>query len=105
MSTWISVCSIDELENGQHRVVELDDTDVLVFKLDDQFYAIEDVCSHDGGKIGGGMCENGEIICPRHGARFCIKTGEVKSPPAYEGVECYAVRIENRTVQIQNHRD
>jgi 3-phenylpropionate/trans-cinnamate dioxygenase ferredoxin subunit len=51
------------------------------------------------------VLENGEIICPRHGARFCIKTGDVKSPPAYEGVESYAVRIENNIVQIQNHLD
>ena len=102
---WISVCTTDELENNQHLVVELDDTDVIVFRLDDKFYAIEDICSHDGGKISGGMCENGEIICPRHGARFCIKTGAVKSPPAYEGVECYAVRIEGNTLQIQHPRD
>jgi 3-phenylpropionate/trans-cinnamate dioxygenase ferredoxin subunit len=105
MSTWISVFSVDDIENGQHRVVDIDDTEVVIFKVDNDFFAIENVCSHDGGEIASGALENGEIICPRHGARFCIKTGDVKSPPAYEGVESYAVRIENNIVQIQNHLD
>ncbi len=105
MSTWISVFSVDDIENGQHRVVDIDDTEVVIFKVDNDFFAIENVCSHDGGEIASGVLENGEIICPRHGARFCIKTGDVKSPPAYEGVESYAVRIENNIVQIQNHLD
>ena len=105
MSTWISVLSVDDTENGQHRVVDIDDTEVVIFKVDNDFFAIENVCSHDGGEIASGILENGEIICPRHGARFCIKTGDVKSPPAYEGVESYAVRIENNIVQIQNHLD
>ena len=105
MSTWISVFSVDDIENGQHRVVDIDDTEVVIFKVDNDFFAIENVCSHDGGEIASGILENGEIICPRHGARFCIKTGDVKSPPAYEGVESYAVRIENNIVQIQNHLD
>jgi 3-phenylpropionate/trans-cinnamate dioxygenase ferredoxin subunit len=105
MSTWISVFSVDDIENGQHRVVDIDDTEVVIFKVDNDFFAIENVCSHDGGEIGSGALENGEIICPRHGARFCIKTGDVKSPPAYEGVESYAVRTENNIVQIQNHLD
>ena len=102
MSTWISVFSVDDIENGQHRVVDIDDTELVIFKVDNDFFAIENVCSHDGGEIASGALENGEIICPRHGARFCIKTGEVKCPPAYEGVESYSVRIENKIVQIQN---
>ncbi len=105
MSTWISVFSVDDIENGQHRVVDIDDTEVVIFKVDNDFFAIENVCSHDSGEIASGVLENGEIICPRHSARFCIKTGDVKSPPAYEGVESYAVRIENNIVQIQNHLD
>ena len=105
MPRWISVFSVNDIENGQHRVVDIDDTEVVIFKVDNDFFAIENVCSHDGGEIASGVLENGEIICPRHGARFCIKTGDVKSPPAYEGVESYAVRIENNMVQIQNHLD
>ena len=105
MATWISVFSVDELDNGQHRVIDIDDTEVVIFKVDDNFFAMENICSHDGGEIASGVVENGEIICPRHGARFCIKTGDVKCPPAYEGVESYSVRVENKMVQVQNPHD
>jgi 3-phenylpropionate/trans-cinnamate dioxygenase ferredoxin subunit len=105
MATWISVFSVDELDNGQHRVIDIDDTEVVIFKVDDDFFAMENICSHDGGEIASGVVENGEIICPRHGARFCIKTGDVKCPPAYEGVESYSVRVENKMVQVQNPHD
>lgn len=105
MSSWIAVFAADELENGQRRVVDIDDTAVIVFKLDGEFYAIENVCSHDGGEIASGICENNEIICPRHGAAFCIKTGAVKSPPAYEAIESYRVRIQDNMVHLCNHRD
>ena len=40
------------------------------------FYAIEDVCTHDGGILTGGPVEGDEVVCPRHGARFCVRTGE-----------------------------
>jgi 3-phenylpropionate/trans-cinnamate dioxygenase ferredoxin subunit len=105
MAAWISVFSVDELDNGQHRVIDIDDTEVVIFKVDDDFFAMENICSHDGGEIASGVVENGEIICPRHGARFCIKTGDVKCPPAYEGVESYSVRVENKMVQVQNPHD
>ena len=62
MSTWISVFSVDDIENGQHRVVDIDDTEVVIFKVDNDFFAIENVCSHDGGEIASGDLENGEII-------------------------------------------
>lgn len=104
MSEWISVIDATELSNGDHVVVDVDGVDVAVFKIDGQFYAIEDVCSHDGAEIASGRLEGDEIICPRHGARFCVKTGAVKSPPAYEDIACFAVKVENNKVQVKDER-
>ena len=78
MSDWVDAVNEDELENGGNVVVDVDGTDVAVFKIDGAFYAIEDVCTHDGAEIASGVLEGDEIICPRHGARFCVKTGAVK---------------------------
>ena len=75
-----------------------------MFKIQGSFYAIEDICSHDGAEIASGLLDGDEIICPRHGARFCIKTGAVKSPPAYEAIKCFPVRIDNNTVQVRDDR-
>ncbi|WP_442499204.1 non-heme iron oxygenase ferredoxin subunit [Methylobacter sp. sgz302048] len=104
MSDWINVIDQKALAEGEHIVVDVDGTDVAVFKIEGQFYAIEDVCTHDGAEIASGKLEGCEIICPRHGARFCVKTGAVKSPPAYEDIDTFPVRIENGKVQVRDDR-
>ncbi len=60
----------------------------------DAYFAIEDICTHDGAALTGGSIEGAEIICPRHGARFCLRTGEALSPPAYEPVRGFETKIE-----------
>lgn len=104
MSDWIDVVAENALANGEHLVVDVDDTDVAVFKIDGQFYAIEDACTHDGAEIASGELFGDEILCPRHGARFCVKTGAVKSPPAYEDIHCFPVKIENQRVWVRDNR-
>lgn len=105
MSDWVDVAKLDEFESGAFRVVELEDTNVAVFNIEGEIYAIEDVCTHDYGQLTGGSVEGREIVCPRHGAHFDIKTGEALSPPAYEPVETFPVRVEGGVVQVRDHRD
>ncbi|CAD6878656.1 Ferredoxin, 2Fe-2S [Methylomonas albis] len=102
MSDWIDVVAEAALANGEHVVVDVDGIDVAIFKIDDQCYAIEDVCTHDGAEIASGELDGDEIICPRHGARFCVKTGAVKCAPAYEDVTTFAVRIVDGRIQVEN---
>lgn len=104
MSDWQDVASLDELPPGTHRVVEVDGTQVAVFNLAGEYYAIEDVCTHDGGVLTGGSVEGEEIVCPRHGARFSIKTGAVLAPPAYEPVHTFPVRIADGRIQVRDDR-
>jgi len=101
MSEWVDVIDQNALTDGEHVIVDVDGTEVAVFKLDGDFYAIEDVCTHDGAEIASGELDGDEIICPRHGARFCIRTGEFKSPPAYEDIACFPVKIENGRVKVR----
>ncbi len=104
MTDWIDVIDENAMTNGENLVVDVDGTDVVIFKVDDKFYALEDVCTHDGGEIASGTLEGDEIVCPRHGARFCIKTGEVKAAPAYENINCFPIRIEKGKVQVSDNR-
>jgi 3-phenylpropionate/trans-cinnamate dioxygenase ferredoxin subunit len=104
MSDWIDVIAENALAEGEHLVVDVDGVDVAVFKLDGKFYALEDVCTHDGAEIASGEREGDVIICPRHGARFCIKTGAVLSAPAYEDIPCFAVRIADGRVMVRDER-
>lgn len=105
MSEWIDVAEQGEIKNGGSRVVDVDDIMVAVFHYNDQYYAIEDVCTHDGGELASGELDGCEIICPRHGARFCIKNGEALTPPAYEDVDTYATRVHNGVVQVYAEPD
>ena len=104
MSDWITVARAGELAPGSHRVVDVDGAAVVVFNLAGEYHAIEDVCTHDGGQLTGGTVEGDEIVCPRHGARFCIRTGEALTAPAYEPVARFPVRVENGMIQVRDER-
>ncbi len=104
MTDWIDVCEAKALAESENIIVEVDGTEVAIFKVDGQFYAIEDVCSHDGAEIASGELDGDEIVCPRHGARFCVKTGAVKCAPAYEDIDTFPVRVENERLQVRDAR-
>ena len=104
MSEWVDVAEASELTPGTWRSVDVDGTEVAVFNLDGAYYAIEDVCTHDGGILTGGAIEGDVIVCPRHGARFSIRTGAVLSPPAYEDVPTFPVRVSGGIVQVRDTR-
>ncbi|MCE2998462.1 MAG: non-heme iron oxygenase ferredoxin subunit [Betaproteobacteria bacterium] len=104
MADWITVAAAGDIAPGSCKVVDADGTRIAVYNLDGEFHAIEDVCTHDGGELASGAVEGGEVICPRHGARFCIRTGDALSAPAYEPTAKLPVRIENGTVQVRDDR-
>ncbi len=104
MTDWVNAIDQQSLAEGENVVVDVDGTDVAIFNIAGAFYAIEDVCSHDGAEIASGELDGDEIICPRHGARFCVKTGEVKCAPAYENIVTFPIRIENGTIQVRDSR-
>ena len=104
MSDWVDVAKLEELPPGERCIVDVDDVQIAVFNLDGEYYAIEDVCTHDDGILTGGDVEGDVIVCPRHGARFSIRTGQVLGPPAYEAVDTLPVRVENGVVQVMDDR-
>ena len=104
MSDWVTVAPVDDLKPGTRQIVDVDGSLIVVFNLDGKYYAIEDVCTHDGGQLTGGEVEGDQIICPRHGARFCIRTGAALTAPAYEATATFPVRVENGEVQVRDNR-
>ena len=71
------IASVDEFDLADRIEVFLEDTPILLIQVNDQYFAIEDVCTHDGQPLTDGSIEEGEIVCPRHGARFDISTGKL----------------------------
>ena len=104
MSDWINAVLVSDLPSGERTMVEVDDVNIVIVNLDGEFYAIEDICTHDGGEISGGCIVDGNIECPRHGARFSIKTGEVTCPPAYEPIDTFPVEVVDGMVRVRDHR-
>ena len=94
------VCSVEDLPPGERLFVELGDVPVVIFNISGDFCAIADVCTHDDGPLGEGEIEDHEIICPRHGARFDVRTGEVLALPAVKGVTTYPMRVRGGMVEI-----
>ncbi len=104
MSDWVDVAKQDDLTPGERVIVDVDDVAIAVFNINGEFLAIEDVCSHDGAELASGELEGDAIVCPRHGAKFCLRTGEVLAPPAYESVPVFPTRIFGDMVQVRDDR-
>lgn len=104
MSDWVNVLPVDELKPNGHTVVEIDDVQIVVFNLDGKFFALEDLCSHEHFPLSDGDVEGGSIVCALHGAEFCIKTGKALTPPAYESVPTFPIRVDDGIIQVRDDR-
>lgn len=100
MPEFVTVASTDEVKVGERIVVEVDDHYIAIFNVDNKYYAIEDVCTHDDGPLAEGYLEGTTIECPRHGAKFDIRTGQVLSMPAVKSVPRYEVKVSGDEIQI-----
>lgn len=87
------IAAPDELAPGERKPVVVDDTPALLLRVGDDYYCIEDTCSHDGQAMTDGPVADHEITCPRHGARFDIRTGKPLCMPATEPIRVFAVEV------------
>jgi 3-phenylpropionate/trans-cinnamate dioxygenase ferredoxin subunit len=101
MSRLVKVATTSELAPGQYMSVEIESERIALFNVAGSFYAIRDVCTHDGGILTGGILRDHTIECPRHGAQFDVRTGAVVRMPAYVGVETYDVHIEGEAILVK----
>ncbi len=104
MSDWVDVAPADDFPAGSRHTVDVDDVPIIVFNLDGEYLAIEDVCTHDYSSLDDGELDGEQIICPRHGARFNVRTGEAVAAPAYETIATFPVRVHNGSVQVKDDR-
>ncbi len=97
---YTKICREDEINEGKVHTFHISGHDILLAKYQGKIYALENLCTHDGGELGDGMLIGDQVMCPRHGARFDIKTGEVKAMPAAVGIGTYDLKIENGDVFV-----
>lgn len=101
MSEFQKVTTTDQLPLGGKMLVELDGCQLAVFNVEGSYYAIDDVCTHDGGPLAEGQLDGEQIECPRHGARFNVKTGAALTMPAFEPVATHEVKVEGTDVLVK----
>jgi 3-phenylpropionate/trans-cinnamate dioxygenase ferredoxin subunit len=97
---FITVAQTADIPPGEREVFDVEGYYIAVFNVDGAYYAIEDVCTHDDGPLADGELDGYEIECPRHGARFDIRTGKVLAMPAVTDVPWFPVRVEGDDIQV-----
>jgi 3-phenylpropionate/trans-cinnamate dioxygenase ferredoxin subunit len=98
------VARASALAPGAMQRVSVDGVDVLLCHVGDAFYAVEDVCTHDGGPLDGGELDGTRVMCPRHGAFFDVTTGKALTLPAISPLETYAVRVDGDDIYVDASR-
>jgi 3-phenylpropionate/trans-cinnamate dioxygenase ferredoxin subunit len=97
---FVDIAPVSELPNGERLFVDLGDKPIVIFNIAGQFFAIGDVCTHDDGPLGDGMLEGFNVVCPRHGAEFDVRTGKVVQMPAVVDIPAYPVRVVDGVLQV-----
>ncbi len=100
MPDFVKVVSRDLLPPGAKLMIEIGERSIAIFNVAGTFYAIDDICTHDGGPLADGDFEGAEVQCPRHGARFDVRTGRALCLPAFEPVTTHRVEVRGDDVFV-----
>jgi 3-phenylpropionate/trans-cinnamate dioxygenase ferredoxin component len=98
---FVKVAQVKDIPDPGKALLEIDEHLVVLMHVGGQFYCLDDLCTHDGGPLGEGDLDDHAIACPRHGARFAIRTGAALTMPATEATKSHNVKIENGEVWVQ----
>ena len=99
--TRVRVCARSDVPEGEVRVVTCAESRLALSNVGGELFAIDDICTHDGGELGEGTLLGERVICPRHGAAFDARTGRVLTLPAVHDVRAYAVTVEGEDVFVE----
>ncbi len=97
---FVEIAPASELPAGERLFVTIEDKSIVIFNVAGNLFAIGDVCTHDNGPLGDGDLEGNEVICPRHGARFDIRTGKTMRLPAVVDMPAYPLRVRKGLIEI-----
>jgi nitrite reductase/ring-hydroxylating ferredoxin subunit len=97
---FVKVANLSDVPTGEFISVEVDGEPVALYNVDGNIYATRDECTHDGETLSGGTMDGLCVVCPRHGAKFDITTGEAKALPAVIGITTYEVKVEGDDIHI-----
>ncbi|MDQ4075881.1 MAG: non-heme iron oxygenase ferredoxin subunit [Chloroflexota bacterium] len=101
MARLVTVAKTSDVPPGHAIVVDVDDLEIaLAYVEGEGFFAIDNICTHDGGPLGEGALQGAAIECPRHGALFDVRSGEALTMPAILPVRAYRVEVDGDDIKI-----
>ena len=100
MADFLKAAETGDVPPGSVKAVEIDGRRIAVCNVDGEYYAVDDVCTHDGGPLGSGKLCDGQIECPRHGARFDVRSGRAVVLPAVLPIRTYALEVAGGEVRV-----
>lgn len=101
MSDFLPAAKTSDVPTNGKYCVEVDDRFVVIVNLDGEYFCVDDVCTHDGGPLGDGELEGGCLVCPRHGAKFDVRTGSAVEMPATEATAKHEVRVDGDSILVK----
>lgn len=101
MNEFVNVAKTSELDESGKLCLEVGDRFIVIVCVDEQYYCIDDICTHDGGPLGEGPVVGNCLVCPRHGAQFDIRSGEAVTMPATEPTAKHDVRIDGESILVR----
>lgn len=99
MPNFVKVASASDLKPGENKIVNVNGTEVALFNVDGNFFAISNTCLHRGGPLGEGSLEGDVVTCPWHGWKFNVKTGVSPVVPTAK-VATYQTKVEGSDVMV-----
>lgn len=101
MSDFHRLAAVTDLADPGKQIFEVEDRVVVLFHVGGEFFCLDDVCTHDEGPLGEGTLCDHTIACPRHGAKFDIRTGAALTMPATEATAAHEVKVEGGAVYVR----
>jgi nitrite reductase/ring-hydroxylating ferredoxin subunit len=98
---FVMVAETKDIQTSQMKEVQIDGQDVCIANVDGKYYAIGNVCTHEGGPLADGVLEGYEVECPWHQSRFDVRTGEVRGPPASESEPSYEIKVHGNSILVK----
>lgn len=100
MTDFVKVARTNEIEPGQAKIVDVKGKEIALFNVGGEYFAIDNMCTHEEASLAEGEIAGYEVTCPLHGAKFDVRSGAVLGPPAYEDVVSYPVRVSGSDVEV-----
>ena len=100
MTQWIDVAAIDDIEDGVPLAAEANGTPIALFRVEDEFFALYDLCSHGAARLSDGFVEDKCVECPLHQGLIDLASGEPRSAPITEPVKSYPTRVVGDRIEV-----